>query len=108
MLGQVSGENEQEPVEFIEIGDLSMRADDITVDYRDEAKVAQSSYRPPVRRFTTPPVSCNLGSFWVSVTIVRPKSKQVQGSLSLVDRKTDRIRQAITDLVETLEEELRC
>ena len=107
MLGEVSSYHQEKFVETIEIGDLSMRPNNIPVSDLDKTELLEELNRAPERSFTTTWVISNGRLFWIDVSVVGPVSEEPKRYFSLGRRETKSKRQAITDKVEFLKEKLR-
>jgi len=106
VLGQVPCYNEEQPVESVEIGDLSIGTYDVAVDYCNQAAKLKDFDGPPVRSLTTPWLRSDRGLFHIHIAVVGPISKQPQGYHPLRRVEADRILEAIADAVKTLQEKL--
>ncbi len=84
-----------------------MRTNNIPIDNTDQAELPKKPDSTPVRSFATPWLRSDLGFFYVDVAIVGPVSKEPQGCFPLSRSEADGILQAVTDIIELLEEKLR-
>lgn len=107
MLGKVPGNYHDQAVKTVEVRNLSMLSDNITVENIDEAELLQQPYGPPECSFAAPGILGDLRLFRVNLPIVSPQRKQPQYYLPLSCGKSQRSPQAAYDIVPFLEEELR-
>jgi len=107
MLGQIPGYDQQQFIEFIEIGDLSMRSQNIPVYHPDQSEVLQEPESPPVCRLATPWGLGDLALFGIDLAIISPKPEEPESHLSLASGQPQYSGQAIPDLMKATEEELR-
>ena len=107
MFGKVPGNQGQEFIKSVEIGDLSMRSKDIPIDRDDEPRGLEKFYSPPERRLTTPWLFCDRGFFRVDVAIIGPIPEEPKHNLTLGRSQSEAILEAIKDEIIFLREELR-
>jgi hypothetical protein len=107
VLGQPPGDNEEELMKQVKIGDLSMGTDKVTVHYREQPAFAESAHGPPEGRFSTAWVVCDLGFFRVDVTVIGPKPEKAEDGFPFGRAQTQAVFQAIADAVVLLKKELR-
>jgi hypothetical protein len=107
VLGQIPGNQNEQLVESIEIGDLSMGTKDKTVKHSEVTLALKEKYGTPVRRFRTPWFRGDSGFFYVDLAVVGPKAKKPEGCLPLGRAKVDDALEAISHQVELLKQKLR-
>lgn len=107
MLGQVSREQQDEPIKPVKIGDLSMRTDYIPIDDSNYTKILKETDRPPIRRLTTTWLRTNLGLFWVNLSVIGPQSEETKSDFTLTRSQAEDVLQAISDTVKLFKEQLR-
>jgi len=107
MLGKVLGQDYNEFIKSVEIGDLSMRTDHETIDYIDYAHIRKPSDSTPERSFATAWLSCDLGFFRVDLSVISPQSQKSNDYFSLSGGKSQNIVKTVSDIVKLLKEQLR-
>lgn len=85
---------------------MSMRTNNITIYDVDEPEFLEEPDGAPKRRLTTPWILSNGRFFRVNLTIVGPVPEQPEDHFSLCYGEMERIRKAVSDIVELLEEKL--
>lgn len=108
MLGKILSNQEHQVTKKVKIRDLSMRTDDVSINYIKQAEFSKIAYSSPKRRFATAWFRGNGGLFWVHIAIIGPVSEKSQSNLSLSLGHAEDVRKAISDIVKLFNKEPSC
>jgi len=107
VLGQIPGNQHNEFIKSIKIGDLSMRTKKIPIDDLDQTESFHVLDGPPIRRLATTWILTDLGLFWINLTIIGPVPEEAEGRFPLAKSQADNILETIADTIEFLKKKLR-
>ena len=105
MLGQVSGNHQDESIKPVKVRDLSMRTDNVPVDHLDQAELLEQPYGPPECSLAAPGVLGDLRLFGICRAIVGIQSEEPHSYFSLSRRQAERLLEAVPDMVELFDKQ---
>jgi hypothetical protein len=107
VLSEIPGNKDEELMEIIEIGDLSMFPKNETVINLDELCSLKLAHGAPECTLRTPWLRTDLGSLCIKLTIIDKVDQAPEDNLSLSGREAERYLQEISHLIKKLIKELR-
>ncbi len=105
MLGEVAGDDDEEFMKKIKVGNLPPEGREIPPHYLDKPGCLEFRQDSPKRGWATARFEANLFDFRVHLTIVGPQPEQPERAFALTRRQTEDLTQAIHHLVVTLQKQ---
>jgi len=102
MLGQVLNNEHDQLIKSIEVGYLSMRANNVSIDNRQKTKPLEDADSAPEGGYTTTGILADLGGRRVYIAVITPVPKQPKHNLELRPGKSQGVLKAISDIVKFL------